>query len=119
MKRIAIIDDSKEMLDMVSRALSNAGFQVLPLLEPNRPALTDQGPPDLVLLDINMPQAFGDDIVTLLKDVWEIEAPVYLHSQIDEEELRQRAQEAGADGYISKNWGIETLVSRVQGLLAG
>ena len=76
-----------------------------------------QAQPDLILLDINMPELFGDDVVAFFRGEWHIDAPIYLCSDIPEEELQARAASAGADGYICKGWGLDALVQRVQAVL--
>ena len=117
MKRVAIIDDSEIVLDITRMALSEAGFEVLTMLEPTRSLLVGDRPPDLILLDVNMPQAFGDDVATFFKRRWGVTAPIYLYSSLPEEDLRRRASEAQLDGFICKNAGKEHLLARVREIL--
>ena len=53
------------------------------------------------------------DVVGFFKEAWGVTAPIYLFSDIPEDELKERADEAGANGYISKSWGLEVLVEKV------
>ena len=106
-KRVVVIDDSQIVLAMVEAELTDAGYQVVCLLEPQ---MID-GPVDLILLDIQMPQIYGDDAARWLRDIQGVQAPIYLVSSIAEDELANRAAKAGVDGYICKNWGIERLVA--------
>lgn len=114
-KRIAVIDDSELVLAAVEDALIDAGFEVAPMTEPDRDALTSA---DLVLIDVNMPQVYGDEAVGFLKEAWGIAGPVYLYSGAREDELRERTDAAGADGYICKEWGMARLVEVVTAVVS-
>ena len=112
--RIVAIDDSPMILRAVKLALEKAGFAVTTLDSPSGFEAVKSIQPDLILLDINMPELYGDDAVEFFRQEWHIEAPIYLCSDIPEEELRQRASTSGASGYICKGWGLDVLVQRVQ-----
>ncbi len=112
-KRIVVIDDSPIVLAMVEAELTDAGYEVVCLLEPQ----LIEGPVDLVLLDIQMPQVFGDDAARWFREIQGVEAPIYLVSNIDEDELAERSANAGVEGYICKDWGIEKLVEIVKTVL--
>lgn len=116
-KRVVIIDDSEIILTTVTDELTALGCEVVALQEPSSSLLLEGQKFDLVLMDINMPQAYGDDIARFLKEACGIDAPIYLFSSLPEEELRQRAQEGCADGYFCKSWGVERLVAEVQRIL--
>jgi CheY-like chemotaxis protein len=117
MSLIAIIDDSPIVLDILKEALTGAGYDVVTMTEPSRSVLLESRPPDLVLLDIKMPQAFGDDIARFMREAWGLTVPIYLFSSLPEQELAQRAREAGASGYICKEWGINLLLEIVNRVL--
>ena len=117
MKTIVIIDDSKIVLLVAKTALEHAGYQVKTLLDPGDFEPATIGIPDLLLVDINMPQLVGDDVVTLLKERWNISAPIFLFSNVSEQELERACARCGADGYISKGWGIEAMIASVQTVL--
>lgn len=117
-KRVAVIDDSEIVLELVEDALAQAGFDVIATSEPKQPNLAGERPVALVIADVNMPEVLGDDLPTFLKEAWGISAPTLLFSDIPEHELARRARAAGADGYICKSWGIDELVRRVQAILA-
>src|SRR5262245_5083335 len=106
MKNVLVIDDSRVVLDVTRIALEGNGYRVNTLLEPGEFDPKAQGVPDLVLVDVNMPQFFGDDVVDYIRSAWELDSPILLFSNIAEEELRDRAKRCGADGYISKQWGL-------------
>jgi DNA-binding response OmpR family regulator len=112
--RIVVIDDSPMILRTAKLALEKAGFAVTTLDNPSAFEVVRDAEPDLILLDINMPELFGDDVVEFFRQEWKINAPIFLCSDIPEDELRQRAMSSGASGYICKGWGLEVLVQRVQ-----
>jgi len=117
-KQILIVDDSALVLDVMRAALDAAGYEVLVAndlaqLEQHRL----QHRPDLVLMDVQMPEAFGDDVAMVLRAAREVEAPIYLLSTLDEAELRRRAADAEIDGFISKQIGAEAIVQRVQQII--
>ena len=64
-----------------------------------------------------MPLYYGDAVVPYLCDERYVTAPIFLFSQIAEDELRQRASECGASGYIRKDPELDELVTNVTALL--
>ncbi|HEX6838204.1 MAG TPA: response regulator [Polyangia bacterium] len=117
-KQILLVDDSTLVLDMMRAAFTEAGYAVVTaenLRELDRHRVTTR--PDLVLMDVQMPEAFGDDVAMVLRAAREIEAPIYLLSTMDEAELRRRAADAEIDGYIRKQIGVESIVQRVRQIL--
>ncbi|MDP2953928.1 MAG: response regulator, partial [Chloroflexota bacterium] len=74
--------------------------------------------PDLILLDINMPKRDGYSVCAALKsDPATASVKVVMLTALSQAEDRQRAFAAGADGYITKPFAIETLREKVQNLL--
>ena len=118
MKRVLLFDDSELTLRVARAALEAAGFEVLAVADGNHLAAGIRQHPDLILLDVHMPELFGDDLVEFLREEWGVRAPIHLFSSLDENGLSERAREAGADGWISKNRGVDALVDRVTELLA-
>ncbi len=116
-KRIVLIDDSEIILERIKYVLEDEGCLVTATTEPSRAAFAGARSPDLVLLDVNMPQAFGDDIARFLREAWGLESKIFLYSSLTETELEERARDAGADGFICKSWGIGRLVEEVRAIL--
>jgi DNA-binding response OmpR family regulator len=114
---VVIFDDSEVVLDVTGRYLRGAGFRVVTALtlaefERARPAEAD-----LILVDVQMPELFGDDIGMVLRRVRRVKAPIFLFSTLPEAELAARAEEAGLDGYISKDAGLDAMLARVRAIL--
>lgn len=117
-KRILLVDDSAFMLEMVRTALADRGYEVLTandLQELEQHA--EVGGWNLILLDVQMPEAFGDDVGMVLRAVRGVSAPIYLFSSLDDDELSRRAENAQIDGYISKRLGVDRLIERVGEIL--
>jgi DNA-binding response OmpR family regulator len=117
-KIILVFDDSPLVLAMTKSALEEAGYSVataesLDAFEAHRAATA----PDLILVDVQMPEAFGDDVASTLRGAHGVRTPIVLLSNIDELELALRADEAQVDGWISKRAGIPELIRRVRELL--
>jgi len=117
-KRILLMDDSEIFLEVARRALEQAGYEVIVAndLESFQQA-RQQKPADLVLMDVQMPEAFGDDIAMTLRFAHDVDTPIYLLSSLNDNELAERANEAQIDGYISKNIGMDRIVEQVRRIL--
>ena len=117
-KKVLVVDDSPMMLELAHDALEAAGFQALATSD-----LTEMGQllererPDLILLDVQMPEAYGDDVANVLRGLRQVTVPVLLFSILDEQELAARAAAADVDGYIHKSAGLTEMVRRVKALL--
>jgi two-component system alkaline phosphatase synthesis response regulator PhoP len=119
MKRILLMDDSELSLELTGAALRAAGYEVVCAKDLEQLAdARDRGGSDLVLIDVQMPEAFGDDVALTLRMTYEIQAPIYLLSGLDEKDLAERVQWAQIEGFISKKVGIDGIVSRVQQILS-
>jgi len=116
--RILVVDDSTLTLELVRTALEESGFQVATASTIAELEQQDPKKFDLILMDVQMPEAFGDDVAMVLRSVRGEETPIYLLSTRSESELAERAKEAGIEGYISKQAGIPKLVERVRAILS-
>jgi two-component system, OmpR family, alkaline phosphatase synthesis response regulator PhoP len=117
-KRILIVDDSPLLLDLAKEALELAGYTVLVAQDFSQLAsLGEERKIDLILMDVQMPELYGDDVAMVLRAVRGVETPIYLLSSLNAEELAERAHEADIDGYICKRDGIDALVERVAQIL--
>ncbi|MGC3997961.1 MAG: response regulator [Anaeromyxobacter sp.] len=110
-KRILLLDDSAITLEMEKAVLEERGYAVSVagnLLEFEAQLAAFQ--PDVILTDLMMPDVSGKDIVRTLKQDFHTEKiPIILFSSKPDEELATVAEQAGADGYLSKSHGIDRL----------
>jgi len=118
-KRILLLDDSTITLEMEKAVLEERGYEVAVasnLIEFQREL--DRFQPEIVLTDLMMPDISGKDIVRVLKQDFHTERlPIVLFSSKPDEELAEIAEQAGADGYLSKSHGIEQLGDMVDELV--
>jgi two-component system alkaline phosphatase synthesis response regulator PhoP len=117
--RIMVVEDDRDIGDLVVRYLSKAGFTV-ELLTSGREALTalTARPPDLLVLDLMLPQLSGLDICRLARSAEATAAiPIIMLTARAEESERIAGLEAGADDYMGKPFSPNELVARVRALL--
>jgi CheY-like chemotaxis protein len=110
-KRILLLDDSTITLEMEKAVLEERGYGVAiasNLLEFQ--SQLDQFQPEIILTDLMMPDISGKDIVRVLKQDFHTEKiPIILFSSKGDDELSEIAEQAGADGFLSKSHGIDKL----------
>jgi len=107
-----------DLLELATRALQRAGFSVMGVKDfAELDAVLNENRPRLILMDVQMPELFGDDVAATLRDVRGVDAKIYLYSSLDTDELAVRARDAGLDGAWSKSAGISVLVDSVRKLL--
>jgi CheY-like chemotaxis protein len=118
-KRILLLDDSSITLEMEKAVLEERGYRVAAaanLLEFQ--AALERFQPEVILTDLMMPDISGKDIVRVLKQDFHTEKiPIVLFSSKPDEELADIAEQAGADGFLSKSHGIEKLGDMVDELV--
>jgi two-component system, OmpR family, alkaline phosphatase synthesis response regulator PhoP len=116
-KRIILVDDSPIVQIATVQALTGAGYEVD--VRGTFDELLEGGVAgyDLILMDVQMPELFGDDVAAVLRHERGLTTPIYLFSSLGDRELAERAKGANVDGYISKSEGIEALVKRVRQIL--
>src|SRR6476660_7400701 len=107
---VLVVDDNEALLDLATRTLQRAQFSVASAssfgqLETILPAAS----PKLILMDVQMPELFGDDVAGILRGRG-LQAKIYLYSSLDADELAKLVRDAGLDGFISKSAGIQHLV---------
>jgi len=118
-RRVLVVDDSPIFLDVATAALEEAGYTVLRAENLEEAERQTAAGPDLVLMDVQMPEAFGDDLAMIMRGMRGVNVPIYLLSSLRDDELRERAREANIDGFISKTAGIGHMIERVRAIFAG
>ena len=120
-KKILIIDDSEIILKLTQATLNKAGYKVFTttsLVEFDK--LIKETPPDLIIIDIKMPEIQGDQICQVLrKDMTTSHIPIVFFSSLKDEELKVLAEKSGADGYISKEHGLDELAEMIEQVVNG
>jgi two-component system OmpR family response regulator len=113
---ILVVDDHREIRDLVSRALSKDGFRVSMAADGRamRKVLADSRI-DLILLDLMLP---GEDGLSLCRAVRaESNIPIIMLTAKGEEVDRVIGLEMGADDYLPKPFGSRELIARIKAVL--
>ena len=119
MTRILIVEDDKDIADLVGRYLERAGFAV-EITASGRDALKilAERPPDLLVLDLMLPQVDGIEICRAARTNDKTAAmPIIMLTARVEESERIAGLETGADDYVAKPFSPNELVARVRALL--
>src|SRR6266536_6529518 len=113
--RVLVIDDDADIRCLVTELLERAGLSV-EQAEDGRYGLRalHKTPPDLVVLDVSMPDLDGWQTLERIRDLSEV--PVLMLTARGDELERVRGLKAGADDYVVKPFGRQELVARVQAL---
>jgi DNA-binding response OmpR family regulator len=114
--RILAVDDEADIRELLRELLGRAGYDV-DLAEDGRAALRAlfAARPDLVILDVNMPGLDGWQTLERIRDVSDI--PVLMLTARTGELEKVRGLTRGADDYVTKPFGRQELLARVQALL--
>jgi putative nucleotidyltransferase with HDIG domain len=113
--RIMVVDDNPDNLNVLESMLVGQGHE-LQLFPRGRLALAAAvlQAPDLILLDLNMPEMNGYEVCERLKSSQNLsEIPVIILSALDRSEDKVKAFQAGATDYISKPFQIDEVIARV------
>lgn len=115
-KTILVVDDEQAVTDLLSYNLRKANYNVLTAddgLEALRVAHESQ--PDLILLDVMIPQMDGMDVCREIRKTSEV--PVIMITARGEEVDRVVGLELGADDYVCKPFSVRELMARIKAVL--
>jgi DNA-binding response OmpR family regulator len=114
--RVLVIDDDPDIRALVVELLGRAGLKTEEAGD-GRSGLRalHQSPPDLVVLDVSMPEMDGWQTLERIRDLSDV--PVLMLTARGAELERVRGLQAGADDYLVKPFGRQELVARIQALL--
>lgn len=116
-KRILVVDDEPPIQRTLRRNLMASGYEVL-IAENGTQALeiVQQHQPDLILLDLYMPgDVSGLDVCVRVREASRV--PIIVLSAANEEKLKVRALDLGADDYLTKPFSQDELQARVRACL--
>ncbi|MGQ9547450.1 MAG: response regulator [Roseiflexus sp.] len=117
--KILIADDNQAMREAIVRFVEAEGYTVLTARNGREAlALAREELPDLVLLDVTMPDVDGFEVCRRLKgDPRTALIPITMLTILDSPEHRQRGIEAGADDFLTKPFDERLLRARIQSQL--
>lgn len=113
---ILVVDDDADIVDLTRLALEKGGYQVIPARSgPEALQVLEGTRPDLILLDINMPEMDGWQVLKALKvDDRTTSIPVAMFSIKTEVRDKLLGLQQGAYDYISKPFSYDELLGRVR-----
>lgn len=115
-KTILVVDDSANVRTLVREYLAAEGFRVVTANDGRAALFTARSEkPDLVLLDIMMPEMTGYDFIRAYRK--ERATPIILLTAKLEESDKVLGLELGADDYVTKPFGMRELVARINAVL--
>jgi len=111
--RVLIVDDEPAILAATLPMLRSRGYEVRTAAS-GQAALesVERGEPDLVILDLGLPDIDGVEVCRLLRDGRS--TPIIVLSARGAEADKVRALDAGADDYVTKPFGAEELLARIR-----
>lgn len=120
MPRIVLVEDHTLFADAIERVLMDAGMEVTHIATRGEFAkeVVERERPDLVLMDVNLPDGDGLDIGTDILSSHP-ETKVMLLTALDDGRRAAKAMKNGFSGYLTKDLPIPQFVSAVQTALAG
>mgnify|MGYP001380575899 FL=1 len=114
---VLIADDDIAICEALERSLRFEGFKVRTALNGELAIeQIEKDMPDILILDINMPEVDGIQVTKYLRSL-DIDIPICILSARDEVSDRISGLEAGADDYVVKPFSFEELLARIHALL--
>jgi CheY-like chemotaxis protein len=120
-KKILLVDDEEAIIVLLKTILNVYGFETIETLSSRQTfdKIANEKP-DLIVLDIAMPEMDGYEVCRRLKSRPETRSlPVLMITALSLEQDRKLAIEAGADGFIFKPFDPKNVVSEIKRLLEG
>lgn len=116
-KKILITDDEKESLEMLAAALEKKGFEIITALDGRKACQKiKEENPDLVILDLVMPQFGGWDVLVWMRKEFKTDTPVIILSALAQMSDFKKSYDLEADLYVTKPVNIKELIKAISAL---
>ncbi len=113
---ILVVDDEKEIVTFVRSNLVARGFDVFVAYDGAEALeIMEAKTPDLMVLDIMMPQVDGFEVCRRVRE-WSA-VPIIVLSALGRDQDKVQALDLGADDYLSKPFSVEELLARIRALM--
>lgn len=115
-EKILIVDDEKSIIELLTMSLEREGFEVFSASNGEKAIeLTSSKNPDLIVLDIMLPDIDGFEICKKLREV--VNIPIIMLTARTEDVDKVVGLEIGADDYITKPFNPRVLIARIKAVL--
>jgi len=113
---ILVVDDTIENLQLLATMLGDQGYEIRPVTNGRQALLAaDRDPPDLILLDINMPDMSGYEVCAqLTARASSQDVPVIFLTALSETADKVKAFDVGGHDYITKPFQFDEVLARVK-----
>ncbi|MFF5982901.1 response regulator transcription factor [Streptomyces olindensis] len=112
--RVLLVEDDEPVAESLRRGLKRYGFEV-EWVSTGAAALEHEGPYDVVLLDLGLPDTDGLDVCKALRERGDV--PIIVISARSDETDRVVGLEIGADDYVSKPFGVREVIARIRAVM--
>ncbi len=118
MAKVLIIEDDKEVRELLDIFLTKKGFEVLSTPSGKEGiGLVKRSRPDLVIVDARLPNLNGIEVLREIRG-FEKKTKIVMVSGLDTGELEEEARQAGASAFLPKNLGIDAIVNTITDMLS-
>jgi two-component system, OmpR family, response regulator MprA len=115
--RVLLAEDDRGVRESLERALRYEGFEVVTAADGREAMdLLDSASPDLLVLDVMMPELDGLELTRRLRSLG-VELPILMLTALSEVTDRVAGLDAGADDYLVKPFALDELLARMRALL--
>jgi two-component system KDP operon response regulator KdpE len=114
--KVLIVDDEPPIRKLLRVGLSTQGYEILDAPNGKAALALLESKPDLIILDLGLPDMQGLDLLALIRARDEA-APIIVLSSRDDEAGKVKALDLGADDYLTKPFGMEELLARMRAAL--
>ena len=116
-KRILVVDDETDLLEMVKSIFTRAGFTQILTASSGEAALKmcEEQEPDMMILDVMMPGMDGFETLEEIRK--ESSLPILMFTSKNDSASKVRGLRAGADDYLTKPFDMDELIARIVSLI--
>lgn len=119
MTKILMVDDDKLVTDLLDKLLRSEGYETVAVNESAKAIETARAEkPDLILLDLMMPQPDGFRVCRMLREIPQFShTPIIIVTALDDSDSRAVAFGAGANDYLAKPFHPDELAEKIKAAL--
>jgi two-component system, OmpR family, KDP operon response regulator KdpE len=114
--KVLVVDDEPPIRKLLRMGLSTQGYEILDAPNGKTALALLEGGPDLVILDLGLPDIQGLDLLAMIRARNDA-VPIIVLSSRGDEAGKVRALDLGADDYLTKPFGMEELLARMRAAL--